>query len=116
MYRIHLHVRPNGRRPFIEYLENLQRSGSLKDADKISATVDDLSAHGSQRLARLRKAEKMNGVWQLRCGAHRVFYFWDRTRRAYVVLSAFRKRTARTPRAEIQRAERLMREYYGSIT
>ena len=113
MYDVHLHTRRNGRCPFSEYMESIQRSGDSAGLKQVTRAVRDLENLGSQHLVRLRKAEKMNDVWQLRVGSHRVFYFWDHPRQRYVVLHGFRKRTARTPRRELQRAERLMREYYG---
>ena len=113
MYSIHFHIRPNGRCPFTEYMEDLRHTGSVVIQERVSATVDDLREYGSQRLVQMRKAEKMNDVWQLRAGSQRVFYFWDASKRRYVILHGFRKQSARTPRRELQRAERLMREHYG---
>jgi phage-related protein len=112
MFDIHIHVRPNGRCPFTEYVESIRRSGGLASATRITRVVEALEDMGSQALVSLRRSEKMNDVWQLRSGPHRIFYFWDRSNRRYVILNGFRKRTERTPRREIQRAERLMQEYF----
>ena len=90
-YDVHAHVRPNGRCPFIDYVESIRRSGSVRDAERINAAVDDLREYGSQRSVRLRRAEKMNDVWQIRSGSHRVFYFWDRSSQRYVLLQGYRK-------------------------
>ena len=114
-YDVHYHVRPNGGCPFTEYMETLRRYGSTRDVERINAAVDDLREYGSQRSVRLRRAEKMNDVWQIRSGSHRVFYFWDRSSQRYILLQGYRKQSSRTPRRELQRAERLMREYYRSV-
>ena len=114
LHDIHIHVRPNGRRPFTEYVDALRRSGDSASANRITRAVRDLEKLGSQDLVRLRKAEKMNDVWQLRSGSHRIFYAWDAGSQKYIILHGFRKRTARAPTRELQRAERLMREYVRS--
>ena len=114
MYDIHVHTRPNGRSPFKEYVAKLRRTGDSASANRITRAVRDLENLGSQDLVRLKKAEKMNDVWQLRSGSHRIFYAWDAGSQKYVILHGFRKRAARTPTRELQRAERLMREYARS--
>ena len=111
-YEVHIYVRPNGRCPFTEYVQGVSRSGDSASVDRIARVVRDLENLGSQQMVRLRKAEKMNDVWQLRPGPHRIFYAWDADNQRYVILHGFRKQTARTPRRELQRAERLLREYY----
>ena len=73
--------------------------------------MGQLELSGSDGLARMGLSEKMNGVWQLRVGAHRIFYFWHGDARRYVMLNGFRKQTRRTPPAELQRAETLRAEH-----
>jgi phage-related protein len=56
-------------------------------------------------------AEKMNGVWQLRPGHHRIFYFWHAQAGRYVLLNGFRKKSNKTPRKELTKAETLRAEH-----
>ena len=74
MYRLVLHVRPNGSCPYDEYVMSVFQSGRKQEAAKIRATVDRLIQSGSDGLVKLQRAEKMNDVWQLRIVRHRVFY------------------------------------------
>jgi len=48
-------------------------------------------------------------LWELRAGAIRLLYF-AHTRRRFIILHGFRKKTRRTPRWEIAIAERRMAE------
>lgn len=105
------HCRPNGSCPYEEYVQEVFASGRKNDAAKIRVYVDRLGAEGSQRLVEMRWAEKMNDVWQLRPGHHRIFYFWDSRGRTYVLLNGYEKKTRRTPPTELTRAETLRQEH-----
>lgn len=50
------------------------------------------------------------GLWELRAGAIRLFYFAHAERR-FIVLHAFRKKSQKTPRREIATAVRRMAEF-----
>lgn len=111
MYRVELHARPNGSCPYHEYVNMVFRSGAKGEAARIRATLERLAKDGSERLARQGLSEKMNDVWQLRVGAHRIFYFWHAEARQYVILNGFRKQTRKTPPSQLQRAEALRSEH-----
>ena len=111
MYNLDFHIRPNGSCPYDDYVKAVFRSGAKKEAARIRATVDRLKESGSARLATVQLAEKMNDVWQLRIGAHRLFYFWHVAAQRYVMLSGFRKRTPKTPPSELERAEAMRVEH-----
>ena len=110
MYEIVPHRRPDGSYPYEEYVRSVYFSGRKRDAAKIRALVDLLSRLGSRQLTAMRKAEKMNDVWQLRPGSHRIFYFWHAQQKRYVLLNGFLKKSGRTPRRELDRAESLRAE------
>lgn len=109
--RLEFHLRPNGSCPYNEYVQRVFQSGKKKDAARIRATVDRLTQSGSDGLAKMGLAEKMNDVWQLRIGVHRIFYFWHSAIRRYVILNGFQKQTRKTPPAELRRAEALRVEH-----
>ena len=111
MYNLDFHIRSNGSCPYDEYVRTVFQSGAKKEAAKIRATVDRLMELGSARLNAMALAEKMNDVWQLRAGAHRIFYFWHADAQRYVLLNAFRKKSRKTPPSDLQRAEDLRIEH-----
>ena len=111
MYDLDFHIRANGSCPYDEYVKEVFQSGAKQQAAKIRATVDRLKHSGSLGLVKMRLAEKMNDVWQLRIGVHRVFYFWHGDARQYVMMNGFRKQSRKTPPAELHRAEALRVEH-----
>ena len=64
----------------------------------------------------LKYIEDTNGLFEIRINfasdIFRVFCFFDNGK-PVVLLSGFQKKTQKTPREEIKRAERLMVEYYN---
>lgn len=56
-----------------------------------------------------------DGIWEIRVkagnGIFRIFCFFDNDN-LVVVLSGFQKKSQKTPRNEIKRAEKLKKEYY----
>ncbi|MYA51673.1 MAG: hypothetical protein F4185_02670 [Chloroflexi bacterium] len=113
MYPVVFHQRPNGAIPYEEYVRSVYHAGQKAEAARIRAFVERLGQEGSQRLVARRWAEKMNDVWQLRPGQHRIFYFWRTGAERYVILNGYRKRSRRTPRTELARAESLWAEHLG---
>lgn len=65
----------------------------------------------------LKFIENTNGLFEIRVkfgsDIFRVFCFFDEGK-LVVLLSGFQKKTQRTPRKEINRAERLMQEYFDN--
>ncbi len=114
MYTLVFHVRPDGSCPYNEYVQQVHGSGRKGDAAKIRAFVERLRQFGSQRLAAMQAAEKMNDVWQLRPGRHRIFYFWYANVGRYVLLNGFQKKSRKTPPAELNRAETLRAEHLSA--
>ena len=113
MYSAVFHRRPNGAIPYEEYVRSVYHAGQKTEAARIRALLERLQQEGSQRLAARQWAEKMNDVWQLRAGRHRIFYFWHSEAQRYVILHGFRKTSRRTPRLELERAETLRTEHLG---
>lgn len=58
---------------------------------------------------------KTDGLWEIRVsasnGVFRIFCFFDKGN-LIVLLSGFQKKTQKTPKSEIKRAERIKKEYY----
>lgn len=51
-----------------------------------------------------------DGIWELRPGNNRVFYFFYEDD-IFVLLHAFRKKTQKTPRREIEKAKNEREDY-----
>lgn len=111
MHDIESYVRPNGRCPYEKYKGQISRSGEKGIAEKIAVAIKKLSELGSAKLVGINLAEKMNDVWQLRPGKHRIFYFWDGLNSKYILLNGYRKATRNTPPEELGMAESLRNEY-----
>lgn len=83
------------------------KSASNKDAriqyKQIVLYIQLLQDNGT-RLSENVTKHLMDGIWELRPGNNRVFYFCWRGDR-FVLLHQFRKKSQKTPRREIERAK-----------
>ena len=63
----------------------------------------------------LKHLTNTNGIWEIRVkagnGIFRIFCFFDNDN-LVILLSGFQKKTQKTPKTEIERAEKLKKEYY----
>jgi len=63
----------------------------------------------------LKHLTNTNGLWEIRVsagnGIFRIFCFFDKGN-LIILLSGFQKKTQKTPKTEIKRAEKLKKEYY----
>ena len=92
MYTVEFYENDRGVSELWDFLEELRtKSASNKDA-RIQYKQIVLYIH------------LMDGIWELRPGNNRVFYFCWRGDR-FVLLHQFRKRSQKTPRREIERAK-----------
>ena len=65
----------------------------------------------------LKHLTNTDGLWEIRVlagnGAFRIFCFFDKGN-LIILLSGFQKKTQKTPRSEIKKAEKLKREYFNN--
>lgn len=65
----------------------------------------------------LKNLKNTDGLWEIRIsagdGIFRIFCFFD-DGNLVVVLSGFQKKTQKTPKSEIKKAQKLKKEYYGN--
>ncbi|MBU2553177.1 MAG: type II toxin-antitoxin system RelE/ParE family toxin [Bacteroidetes bacterium] len=63
----------------------------------------------------LKRLSNTDGLWEIRVsvgnGVYRILCFFDNGN-LIILLSGFQKKTQKTPKNEIKRAERLKKEYY----
>ena len=105
-WRIVYYQDRRGRRPVREFLDGL----SATDRAKVRNALQLLCEFGVLlRMPHARPVSGHRGLWELRAGAIRMFYF-AHTGQQLVILHAFRKKSQRTPAQEIAVAERRMIE------
>lgn len=114
MFSIVFYRDRRGREPIKEYLEKLHASagqnkehrGKLK---KIYEYLGVLSSIGTRAGTPYVKHIK-GDLWELRPVSDRIFFFWWNGA-AFVLLHHFTKKSQKTPRQEIERAERNMKDF-----
>lgn len=100
----------SGRSPVQDFLDDLTPAASDRIGDllRIIAAADQMPAQVLKKLA------GTDGLWELRVkhdgNAFRLLSFWDGAR-IIVLLSAFAKKTEKTPVLEIEVAQRRRRDY-----
>ncbi len=107
MYRIEYYKDRRGKEPVKDYIDKLAVKGDKNSRiqfTKIMEYIDQLSAHGLQ----LREpfVKHLRGeIWELRPLRDRIlFVAWDGE--GFMLLHHFMKRTQKTPRKEIDTAQR----------
>lgn len=112
MHPIIFYVDRNGRSSLLDYIEELEKSGS-KDSriklTKIREYVKALSLNGTYLPEKYLK--HLDGeIWELRPIADRIlFAAWIDG--AFVLLHSFSKKTQKTPKREIEKAKRELADF-----
>jgi len=112
MYKIILYKDINNKSDIQEYLNNLQKK---KDKDsrikfnKVTAYINLLSEYGLELGNPYIKFIE-DGIWELRPLRDRIFfaYIEDNT---FILLSMFMKQTQKTPRKEIEKAKKCLKDF-----
>jgi phage-related protein len=109
MYRIEFYENDSGESVIWEFLENLRiKATTNKDAriqyKQATLYIQLLQENGTHMPENLTKHLE-EGIWELRPGNNRVFYFYHRND-TFVLLHSFRKKSQKTPRREIDRAKK----------
>lgn len=112
MYEIHFYKDVKGQEPVKKFLLKLEKKNdkdSRVNLTKIRDYLRALSIHGTQ--AGEPYVKHLDGkIWELRPLRNRILFFGTDGDRL-VLLSHFVKKTRKTPRKEIEKAQRLMRDY-----
>ncbi|MGE0228301.1 MAG: type II toxin-antitoxin system RelE/ParE family toxin [Dehalococcoidia bacterium] len=97
-----------GEQPVRSYLDRVGRSGRVHELARIHRTIDLLVEFGSQ-LPQFgsvsRQLKGTDGLYELRCGSHRIAYGEDRLGR-FVLLHAWKKETRKTTKTDLRTARR----------
>lgn len=108
MYGIEFYETEDGKCPIWDFLEALRlKAPTNKDAriqhKQASLYIELLQQNGTHMNAEITK-HLDDGIWELRPGNNRVFYFFYQND-TYVLLHQFRKKSQKTPKREIEKAK-----------
>ena len=108
MYEIEFYETEDGTCPIWDFLEALRlKAPTNKDAriqhKQASLYIELLQQNGTHMNAEITK-HLDDGIWELRPGNNRVFYFFYQND-TYVLLHQFRKKSQKTPKREIEKAK-----------
>lgn len=114
MYNIDFYENAAGFSQVWNFLEELQNKAvSNKDAriqhKQVSLYIELLRQNGTRLNDNITK-HLDDGIWELRPGNNRIFYFFS-CGETYVLLHQFRKKTQKTPKREIERAKSEREDY-----
>ena len=114
MYKIEFYETQNGESELWNFLENLrQKSTTNKDLRiqyKQMMFYIELLQNNGTRLGENITKHLDDGIWELRPGNNRVFYFFMEED-TFVLLHHFRKKSQKTPRREIEKAKVERKDY-----
>ena len=114
MYEIEFYETEDGKCPIWDFLEALRlKAPTNKDAriqhKQASLYIELLQQNGTHMNAEITK-HLDDGIWELRPGNNRVFYFLYQNN-TYVLLHQFRKKSQKTPKREIEKAKTERNDY-----
>ena len=114
MYTIEFYEKSNGESDVQDFLETLRLKASTnKDARiqyKQTVLYIQLLQDNGTRLPENITKHLEDGIWELRPGNNRVFYFYFKND-TFVLLHQFRKKSQKTPRREIDKAKAERNDY-----
>lgn len=114
MYTVEFYETTDGKSELWEFLEELRtKATTSKDAriqhKQIILYIQLLQDNGTRLNENITKHLE-DGIWELRPGNNRVFYFFFENN-TFVLLHHFRKRSQKTPRREIEKAKNERADY-----
>jgi phage-related protein len=112
MYEVIFYQDSRGRQPVYEYLKELLQKkdkNSRVNANKINDYIQMLSEYGA-RVGEPYVKHLAGEIWELRPLRNRIL-FAIYNKRVYILLHYFKKQTQKTPRREIEQAERNLLDF-----
>ena len=114
MYTVEFYETQNGECQIWDFLEGLRiKAVSNKDAriqhKQVSLCIELFQQNGTHMNENITKHLE-DGIWELRPGNNRVFYFFFKND-TFVLLHQFRKKSQKTPKREIEKAKRERNDY-----
>ena len=114
MYTVMFDETADGRTELWDFLEELRmKAATNKDAriqhKQITLYIQLLQENGTRLNENITKHLE-DGIWELRPGNNRVFYFFFEND-TFVLLHHFRKKSQKTPKREIEKAKNERADY-----
>lgn len=114
MYTVEFYEDADGKSELWDFLEELRvKAANNKDAriqhKQISLYIQLLQDNGTRLNENITKHID-DGIWELRPGNNRIFYFFCENDK-FVLLHQFRKKSQKTPKREIERAKNERDDY-----
>ena len=114
MYTVEFYETQDGECQVWDFLEGLRiKAATNKDAriqhKQASLYIELLQQNGTHLNENITKHLE-DGIWELRPGNNRVFYFFFQDD-VFVLLHQFRKKSQKTPKREIEKAKRERDDY-----
>ena len=114
MFNVEFYETQDGESQIWEFLEDLRiKAATSKDAriqhKQASLYIELLQQNGTHMNENITKHLE-DGIWELRPGNNRVFYFFFQDD-IFVLLHQFRKKSQKTPKREIEKAKRERDDY-----
>ena len=114
MYTVEFYETADGKSELWDFLEELRiKAATNKDAriqhKQISLYIQLLQDNGTRLNENITKHLE-DGIWELRPGNNRVFYFFFEND-TFVLLHHFRKKSQKTPKREIEKAKNERADY-----
>ena len=112
MYNVKVYNDKNGKSEIREYIQKIQQKtdkNSRIKVNKIISYIRELEIHGFDMGTNYLKHIKKE-IWELRPLKDRILFAYVENN-TFILLSIFEKKTKKTPRCEIEKAERLLKDY-----
>ncbi len=114
MFEIEFYENAKGESELWDFLESLREQAETNKDSRIQYKqiifYIELLKNSGTRLSENITKHLDDGIWELRPGSNRVFYFFYRDNR-FVLLHHFRKKTQKTPKREIEKAKAERADY-----
>ncbi len=115
LFDIILYEHNAGKTPIDDYLNDLYNKNHKDDLIRIRTYIKQLSEHGfnlnNARPNAFSQVDKRHKIYELRPGKHRIFFIFIKGEEKFVLLHAFRKKSKKTPKKEIDRAIKEAQNY-----
>lgn len=112
MYSIKIYKDKYGKSEIKDYIRSLQQNQSKDSKIKFNKIISYMRLLSENGLSIGEPYIKYlnNEIWELRPLKDRIlFTYWNNNR--FILLSIFAKKTQKTPRNEIEKAKRLLKDY-----
>lgn len=112
MYKIKVYETPAGSCPLKKYLRRLTNDHKDENITQIRAMIDGLKEYGFDLNKIIKNALKPvgNQIYELRPKPTRIFFFYF-DNGEFILLHGFEKKTQKTPKKEIRKAEAEKADY-----